>query len=123
MKGGKKVKKKLFALFLGTSLVLAACGGGNDNSSTKTDDNGNATTTANAGDAAKLFQNKCSACHGQDLTGGVGPNLTKVGSKLSKDQIATILKDGKTGKIGTMPGGLLNDSETSQMAKWLAEKK
>ena len=67
------MKKKLLALFMGTSLVLAACGGANDNadkdSTTNTE---NETTTADAGDAAKIYENKCSACHGQDLAGAWG---------------------------------------------------
>ncbi len=79
----------------------------------------NETTTVDAGDAAKLYENKCSACHGQDLAGGGAPDLTKVGTRLSEDEIATILKEGK----GGMPGGLLDESETAQMSEWLATKK
>ncbi|MDQ1144364.1 cytochrome c551 [Bacillus sp. SORGH_AS 510] len=113
------MKKKLLTLLLGTSLVmgLAACGGGND----KTKDTGNGTTdTAQAGDAQKIFDQKCSSCHGGDMKGGMGPNLTKVGSKYSKDEILDILKNGKS---GGMPAGLVSGDEANQVAEWLAAKK
>ncbi len=114
------MKKKLLALFMGTSLVLAACGGANDNADKdSTTNNGNETTTADAGDAAKIYENKCSACHGQDLAGAGGPNLTRVGSSLSQAEIENVIKNGR----GNMPGGLLDENETAKVAEWLASKK
>lgn len=114
------MKKKLLALFLGTSLVLVACGGANDNANKEgTTNNGNETTTADAGDVAKIYENKCSVCHGQDLAGSGGPNLTKVGSEFSQADIEKIITEGK----GNMPGGLLDESETAKVAEWLASKK
>ncbi|MEH7439271.1 cytochrome c [Neobacillus drentensis] len=113
------MKKKLLTLLLGTSLVmgLAACGGGDD----ETKDTGNGgTETAQAGDAQKIFDQKCASCHGGDMKGGMGPNLTKVGSKYSKDEILDILKNGKS---GGMPAGLVSGDEADQVADWLAAKK
>ncbi|WP_066368912.1 cytochrome c551 [Neobacillus fumarioli] len=120
------MKKKLFTLLLGTSLVmgLTACGG-----STSTDKSKEApkketkpTTqnTAQGGDADKIFQAHCASCHGGDLKGGVGPNLTKIGSQLSKDQILDIIKNGKQ---GGMPAGLISGSDAHKVATWLAAKK
>ncbi|QCJ44111.1 cytochrome c [Bacillus sp. S3] len=111
------MKKKLLALLMGTSLVmgLAACGGGNDN----TKDKGGGTETASAGDAQKIFDQKCSGCHGGDLTGGVGPNLTKVGATLSKDDILNVLKNGK----GQMPANVVTGDDAEKVADWLAAKK
>ena len=94
---GMMMKKKLLTLLMGTSLVLAACGGADDNAEKdSTSNSGNETTTA-AGDAAKLYENKCSACHGQDLAGIEGHDLT-IGSSLSQDEIETHYYKGK-GKL------------------------
>lgn len=115
------MKKKLLALLMGTSLVLAACGGNNnaDNGKDTGTTNGGETTTAGAGDAEKLFNQKCSSCHGANLEGGVGPALNKIGSQLSKGDIENIIANGK----GAMPAGLLKGDEASQVAEWLASKK
>lgn len=123
--GGIGMKKKLLTLLLGTSLVmgLAACGGGNDKDTTKDTGNGNgngATETADAGDAQKIYDQKCSSCHGGDLKGAVGPNLTQVGSKYSKDEILDILKNGKS---GGMPANLVSGDDANTIADWLAAKK
>ena len=102
------MKKKLLALLMGTSLVLAACGG---------DD---AKETAGGGaDAEKLFNQKCSSCHGTDLKGGVGPNLTAIGAKLGKADIEKVIANGQ----GGMPPGLLKGEDASTVASWLSEKK
>lgn len=69
--------------------------------------------------AQTLFKNNCSSCHGQNLEGVVGPNLTKVGSKYSKDQILEILQKGK----GQMPAGLVKGGDADTLASWLADKK
>jgi len=110
------LKKKLLALLMGTSLVLAACGGGGDEA---TDGGGGSEeTTASAGNAEKLYNNKCSSCHGADLAGGVGPNLTKVGANLAKEDIENIIIKGQ----GAMPGGQLQGEDASEVAEWLAAK-
>jgi cytochrome c551 len=118
------VKKKLLTFLMGTALVigLAACGGGNDNSGTDTSkDTGKntGTDTASSDAGAKIFDQKCSGCHGGDLTGGMGPNLTKVGSKYSKDDIMNIIKNGK----GQMPPNVVSGDDANQVAQWLAAKK
>lgn len=121
------MKKKLLTLLLGSSLVmgLAACGGGSDTS--KNDNKGGGgggggktTDTASAGDAQKIFSQKCSSCHGDHLQGQVGPNLTKIGSKYSKADILGILKNGKS---GGMPAGLISGDDADKVATWLAAKK
>ena len=118
---GDFLKKKLLALLFGTSLVLAACGGGDDeakDTGTATDDNAT-TDTASAGDAEKMYNQKCSSCHGGDLKGGVGPDLSAIGATLSKEDIEKIISEGK----GAMPPGLIEGAEASVVAEWLAANK
>lgn len=106
------MKKKLLSALLGTALVmsLAACGGGDDEGG----------DTAQAGDAEKIYSQKCSSCHGGDLKGGMGPDLTAVGASKSKDEIAAIIKDGTD---GGMPAGLIEGDDLDKVADWLSTKK
>ncbi|MFC3886554.1 cytochrome c551 [Bacillus songklensis] len=109
------MKKKWMALLIGTSLALAACGGG-DSAEEQTEGGGE---TASGGDAEKLFQQSCSSCHGQNLEGGMGPNLQQVGGKYSKEDIESIIQNGQ----GAMPKGVLKGEDASKVAEWLASKK
>jgi cytochrome c551 len=105
------MKKKLLGILLGTSLVLAACGG---------DDGGDSKETSSGGvDAEKIVNNKCTSCHGGNLEGGMGPALNDVGSRLDKDQILEIIQNGK----GQMPADLVKGEEAEAVAEWLANKK
>ncbi|MBS8265800.1 cytochrome c [Mesobacillus boroniphilus] len=104
------MKKKLLALLMGTSLALAACGGG--------DEAGGGGDTAGA-DPEKLYNQKCSSCHGGDLEGGVGPKLSDVGSRLSQEDIESVIANGQ----GSMPPKLLEGENASAVAEWLANKK
>src|SRR3954453_11398312 len=106
------MKKNLLRVLFGAALVmgLAACGGGDDKGG----------DTAQAGDAEKIYSQKCSSCHGGDLKGGMGPDLTAVGASKSKDEIAAIIKDGTT---GGMPAGLIEGDDLDKVADWLASKK
>jgi cytochrome c551/c552 len=70
--------------------------------------------------AEDVFKANCAGCHGQNLEGISGPNLTKVGSKYDAEGIKKIIKEGK----GIMPPGILTDEkEIDAVAKWLSEKK
>ena len=70
-------------------------------------------------DPEEIFANSCSSCHGGDLTGGVGPDLTSVGGKLSEDDIQSIIMDGADG----MPPALVPAEQAAEIAKWLGEMK
>lgn len=126
------MKKWLFTVLFGSALVLGACGGGGDEGATDepADNGGSDTTEESNGDdsggtvdtaaAEEIFQSNCAACHGADLSGGAGPNLTAVGSKYSADEIANIIKNGK----GGMPAQKqVSDEDVQVLAAWLAEKK
>ncbi|MBB5326220.1 cytochrome c551 [Anoxybacillus tepidamans] len=107
------MKVKVVSLLLGTSLVLAACGGGNGASNNK--DSGGSTASA----AEQVYQQSCASCHGQNLEGKIGPNLQKVGSKYSKDEIKQIIEKGR----GGMPAGVIQGDDVDKVAEWLASKK
>ena len=107
------MKKKLFALLIGASLALAACGGGEDDAGSGSD------TTAGAGDAETFYNQKCSSCHGGELQGGAGPELAAIGSKYSQEEIEGIIANGQ----GIMPKELLKGEDASAVAEWLAGKK
>lgn len=69
--------------------------------------------------AQALYQRSCISCHAADLSGGTGPNLQKVGGRLTPDEIYSIVKNGK----GMMPSGLVTDEEAKLLRDWLAQKK
>lgn len=78
-------------------------------------------TTSSSEKAELLYKNNCLACHGAGLTGDYGPNLTKVGSRKTKDQIVTQIMNGKT----EMPPfkDTLKADEVEALANWLAAMK
>ncbi|WP_077247604.1 c-type cytochrome [Bacillus sp. FJAT-27225] len=69
--------------------------------------------------AEENYKQSCLNCHGNDLTGGGGPDISKIGGKLSKEEIEDIVKNGR----GMMPSDLLSKKDAKEMAKWLSEKK
>ncbi|MBP1967611.1 c-type cytochrome [Paenibacillus aceris] len=77
--------------------------------------------TTTAAEAQALFKDNCMACHGASLEGDFGPNLTKVGSRKTKDQIVQQIVKGK----GDMPPfqEALKPEEIEALATWLAAKK
>lgn len=78
-------------------------------------------TPADASAAEDLYKANCVGCHGDQMQGGMGPNLQKVGGTLSKDKIYNqILKGG-----GGMPAfqEQLSDDQIINIASWLSTKK
>ncbi|WP_409348175.1 c-type cytochrome [Paenibacillus gyeongsangnamensis] len=55
------------------------------------------------------------------FSGGAGPNLQKLGSRFSRDQIVTQISNGK----GAMPPfkGTLKNPDINALADWLAANK
>lgn len=66
-----------------------------------------------------VYKQRCLSCHGDQLEGRVGPNLQAVGSRLTEEEIAGIISDGK----GGMPafGKRLSEKELASISAWLAE--
>lgn len=80
--------------------------------------------SASGGSGAEaLYKKQCLSCHGDKLQGRVGPNtnLTKVGDKLSREQIAAQIANGSD----NMPGfkNSLSETDIGTLADWLATKK
>jgi len=118
--GGWTMNKKLLAALFGSALMLAACGGGGDDEeATQTnDENGGEVTQAN--DAEKIVQAKCTTCHGGNLEGqGDFPALNNVGSRLSEEEILTVIQKGQ----GNMPPNLVEGADAEVVAEWLAQQK
>jgi cytochrome c550 len=80
------------------------------------------TAAANPDD---IYKQNCSACHGQNFEGVVGPSLKGVGKELTVDQIKETITKGKSGDIGTMPafGGTIPDDQIAKLAQWVSEIK
>jgi mono/diheme cytochrome c family protein len=74
-----------------------------------------------AAQAQALFKDNCMSCHGAGLEGDFGPNLTKVGSRKTKDEIVQQINKGS----GDMPPfqKALKAEEIETLAAWLAAKK
>lgn len=68
----------------------------------------------------EIYANKCSSCHGDDLSGASGPDLTQVGDRLSEDEIDEIIVNGS--ENGNMPAGLTSIEEAEVLAEWLSEE-
>lgn len=75
--------------------------------------------TASAEKAEEITSSNCITCHGENLKGGAGPALTKIGSKYAQGDIENIIKNGK----GAMPAGIISPEEAKIVAAWLAQKK
>lgn len=106
------MKKKLIGLVMGFTLaiVLAACGG-NDS-----DKNAGGESVS---DAQAIVNKSCISCHGDNLEGRVGPALDKIGATLDKDEILTVIAEGRPG----MPKEIIKGEEAEKVAEWLSEKK
>src|SRR5690625_1181752 len=66
-----------------------------------------------ATDPEEIFASSCASCHGEDLSGGAGPDLTQVGSDLSADEIHSVIENGQ----GSMPGGLVSGEEADVLTE------
>ncbi|MDF2813838.1 MAG: hypothetical protein K0Q81_38 [Paenibacillus sp.] len=78
--------------------------------------------SVNAGlQAETLYKSNCMSCHGNSLEGKNGPNLQKVGSKRTKEQIMTQISKGGS----RMPAfeKSLDQASVELLADWLAAKK
>lgn len=75
--------------------------------------------------AVRLYQEGCNTCHGDNLQGGIGPDLQHVGSQLTAAQIQHRIEVGS----GPMPAygapgdAIFTPSQIADLTKWLSAKK
>lgn len=62
-----------------------------------------------------IVQQTCTACHGEQLEGGVGPNIQHATETYSNEELMRILINGK----GTMPGEIVNEEEAQEIITYL----
>jgi mono/diheme cytochrome c family protein len=127
--------KKISLVTIGIAIAfsVSACGkstpapsttnapSGNTGNTTTTQPTSTAGTGTTTVDASAVYKQNCVSCHGVDLGGAVGPNLQKVGSRLSIDQIGSVIANGRN----AMPAfkDRLKVEEIDALAVWLAAKK
>ncbi len=75
--------------------------------------------TQTASKPEDIVKQNCTSRHGDQLQGAVGPELQKIGGKLSKDEIKEVIVKGK----GNMPPNLIPADQASKVADWLSKKK
>ncbi len=100
-------------------IVLSVWGGHTVQDRQAAKKGGQKQTTQTAQKPEKIFAENCTACHGQNLEGGAGPNLQHIGAKLSKGQILNQIKNGG----GGMPGNIISGDAAQKVADWLSKKK
>lgn len=93
--------------------------GVNQKADLASDGNGEGNTEEVQTDPEAIYANSCASCHANDLTGGMGPDLTEIGASLSADDIESVILNGQ----GAMPAGAAQGEEAKIVAEWLAEKK
>lgn len=65
----------------------------------------------------EVYEQSCAACHGDDLSGDIGPSLIGIGKRLSKEEIKDIAENG----VGNMPADLATAEDAQIVAEWLSE--
>ena len=121
-------------------MMMAACGGNSDGATGDTgrggDGGNNAADNAggtNAGgtggdvqtvDAEAIYKQNCVSCHGTDPKGVMGgkTNLTQVGARLSRDEIAQTINNGRSSGMPAFQNRL-SEEEVAALADWLSTKK
>jgi len=69
-----------------------------------------------AANPEEIYQQSCIGCHGEQYQGGAGPALKGVSDRLSKEEIADVVVNGR----GAMPPGLVPAEKADEMADWLS---
>jgi cytochrome c551 len=112
---------KTLLLFLSLSFVFMLTACGTESGSPVSSPSPTQNASERAEQAHTLYNNFCISCHGGNLTEVKGPNLEKVGERLSEEQIFQQIQKGGNG----MPGFKVSIKEQDLriLAEWLATKK
>ena len=115
--GGIGMKAKMtISLILLILFVLPACGQGTNSQGMDV-----RTTAPEDANAVALYKISCLSCHAADLSGRVGPSLQEIGSKLSQEQLSTIIHDGARGMPAFQKS--LSNEEIDALTQWLSKNK
>lgn len=105
------MKKWLLTIVFGAALVLGACGGSDDADGGS--DSGEDGGDAEVSQGEEAYQDNCLSCHGGDLQGISGADITSH----SADEIEEIIENG----IGGMPAqSQVSDDDRTAIAEWLS---
>lgn len=72
--------------------------------------------------AEAIYKQSCVACHGNQLEGKMGPNLQKVGTKLTDEQLYKLILNGKGAAMPAFKSSL-KEEEIANLALWLGQHK
>ena len=101
------------------AIVIVAGMGVGQREALQADQNGEGPVEEAASDDPQaLYDANCLSCHGADLSGGMGPDITDVGSKMSVEEISEIIQKGR----GGMPAIQVSVEEADLISEWLSEK-
>lgn len=112
---------------------MSACGGGGNNGGNEPG-NTNSNTGGNNNDQSQpvviadipeIYNKRCLSCHAADLSGNMGKNsnLQRVGSRLDREKIEDIIRNGKPNTFMTAQASRLTEEEIEMLADWLSELK
>ncbi|WP_050615801.1 cytochrome c550 [Bacillus testis] len=103
------------------ALSFKGLGDAKDVAEGKDGKSGEKTETTAKASPEEFYKETCISCHGDQYQGVVGPALKGIGKNMSKDEIKDVLKNGKKGPKGEMPGGLVPDDKLDEMTTWLSK--
>jgi mono/diheme cytochrome c family protein len=78
---------------------------------------------ADTGAGAQVFSVRCSACHGADGSGGVGPNLHGIASRKNLDQTVAFIENPSGGIMPKLYPSQLNAAQVQQVAAYIQSLK
>jgi len=106
----------IFVFGIGLMFFLSFKGLGDADELAKEKEGWTETTETAAAKPEDIYKQTCITCHGDQYQGGMGPALTGVADRLSKDEIVEVITKGR----GNMPGGMVKPEQADAMADWLS---